>query len=248
MTGNPCQGMVTLTRIVIVYTIRFVGQSSSTPHNGEDMEVTTFEVGGLRIRVMTDENAQDPRENDNVSRMACTHKRYDLGDEKWGIDSSQFDSWDEVQAAIEEEHKPVAILPLSLTDHGGLSMSIGVSRGWDSGQVGFIYVTREALDEAWGAEHVQAMTEQERVETAERCMRAEVAEYDAHLRGEVYRFVIEEPKKCGECKHTEWTEVESLCGFYGYDEVCATAREMAEAIVESRRAKREQYEDAKEVL
>lgn len=214
--------------------------------------VTTFEVEGLTVHIVPDQDPQNPRENDNVCRMVCSHRRYDLGDDArtlgWTFRADDFEGWDAVKAHIEEEFKPIAIEPLSLVDHSGISISIGVSRGWDSGQVGFIYVTREQLEWGWGKEKVAAMTDVERVALAELCMKGEVEEYDCYLRGDLYGYVIERKKMCASCGHDEAEEVESVWGFYGEDDACTEGRSAAEAIANREQAKREQFEDAKEVL
>lgn len=68
------------------------------------------------------------------------------------------------------------VLPLYLYDHSGITMSTGrFSCPWDSGRVGFIYVTRkdcEAAGRVWDQENVEASLEDE------------VKVYDAYLTGD----------------------------------------------------------------
>ena len=70
-------------------------------------------------------------------------------------------------------------------DHSGLAMqTTSFNDPWDSGQVGWIYVSKEdALKEFGGEKMIGAIREK-----AEDLMRSEVAAYDSYLRGECYGF------------------------------------------------------------
>lgn len=213
-------------------------------------EVKTFDVENLRVRIVSDEDPQNPRiDYENIARFALSHRRYDLGDSAktlgFTFRAGDYDGWDEVRTAIEQDFKPLCIMPVSLHDHSGISLSLGVSRGWDSGQVGFAYVTRENMEQMWGKEYVAAMTDEERVERARKCIEGELECYSAYLEGDVWGFIIEERKGCDHCGHSEWKEVESCWGFYGTKDTEAEGRNTAEAIIDHRRAKQEQFEDAK---
>ena len=81
-------------------------------------------------------------------------------------------------------------------------MSTGAfSCPWDSGQVGFIYVSRAKLREVYGWPRITKAREQEVLEL----LREEVEEYDNYLRGNVWGFVVEElaeePSTCPACGH-----------------------------------------------
>lgn len=79
------------------------------------------------------------------------------------------------------------MLPLYLLDHSGLAMkTTSFHDPWDSGQVGWVYVSKEAARKEFGAEKITASVR----EQAEDLMRSEVAAYDAYLRGECYGFEL----------------------------------------------------------
>lgn len=88
------------------------------------------------------------------------------------------------------------ILPLYLYDHSGLTMSHGsFSCQWDSGQVGWHYITKDAFEENW-----------KDLDSARRCLEAELGTYDDYLRGNVWFFeVLDE----------DGDTVDSCSGFYG---------------------------------
>ena len=106
----------------------------------------------------------------------------------------------------------VIMLPLYLYDHSGITMNTGgFSCPWDSGQVGYIYVTMEDARKEWSG------TDEEIRAKALTCLEAEVKVYDQYLTGDVYGYIIEDDD--GEI-------VDSCWGFYE-DEYCREAGEEA---------------------
>src|SRR5699024_8899148 len=75
---------------------------------------------------------------------------------------------------------------LSLHDHSGITISLGVRNGWDSGQVGFIYIHKDDAVETWGKEY---FTKEIR-KTAQKCIEEEVSVYDNYLKGNVYGYRV----------------------------------------------------------
>ena len=163
----------------------------------------------LKLRVEQDEDPINPRkEYDNASRMVCFHKKYDLGD-KHGYDSGDFNGWVELRAYLEQEEGPlVACKPLHLFDHGGITIKTGPFHDkWDSGQVGFVFVTEEECKKGMGREG----TKEERDAWAERIIEGEVETYDKYLRGDVYCFDVYDD---------ETDEVLESCGGFFGEEYC----------------------------
>lgn len=79
-------------------------------------------------------------------------------------------------------------LPVMMYDHSGITIWHGSSNpaqdsaGWDSGLIGFHYVTKSAVEKEWNGD----------MEAAERYMEATLKTYDSYLRGDVYGYVIDE--------------------------------------------------------
>jgi len=141
----------------------------------------TKKIGKYTVKVIQDENPLDPRVDfDNVAHMICFHRRYDLGDKH------NFNTWRDEELLSLLKRKDVYWLPLYLYDHSGITMSTG-SFGcpWDSGQVGYIYITR--------AEYLEAM-QCKRVNKKKLYdyLRSEVETYDNYLTGEVYGYIVED--------------------------------------------------------
>jgi len=179
-----------------------------------------------RFKISQDDWAQDPRaEWDNLGTMICFHGRYTLGD-KHDYNSSDFDGWDELQNYIEKKLGGVVILPLYLYDHSGITMNTtGFSCSWDSGQVGFIYVSRETLLKEYGGKKVTTKLK----EKVTQYLIGEVETYDQYLTGDVYRFELQngvemvklskEDFEKGDTKNidveVEWEFEDSCSSFYG---------------------------------
>jgi len=110
----------------------------------------------------------------------------------------------------------VLMLPLYLYDHSGITMNTtGFSCGWDSGQVGFIYVTKYQLKQEYGISKVMPI----HWKKAEERLKAEVKVYDRYIRGDVYCYTIHDKN--------EDIVVDSLGGLYGdsTEEIIRMAKE-----------------------
>ena len=87
-----------------------------------------------------------------------------------------------MQKVISEKY---LMLPLYLYDHSGLAMSTESFSGraphaeWDSGQVGWIYVSKEDALKEFDADKMTGAIRQK----ADALMRSEVAAYDSYLHG-----------------------------------------------------------------
>lgn len=171
------------------------------------------QAGDERIKIYYDDDIADhgSRDWDNLGKMICFHGKYTLGD-KTDLTSDMFEGWDELLEHLRKEENAVVILPLYLYDHGGISMSVGSFIGkaqhaeWDSGQVGFIYATKEDIK-------AEGLTKKR----AEELLRGEVETYNMELTGEIFRFVVEKITECKECGIEHIEEIDSCGGFYGYD-------------------------------
>jgi hypothetical protein len=98
------------------------------------------------------------------------------------------------------------VMPLYLYDHSGQTISTKpFGCRWDSGQVGFIYVSRKKLLEEYGGKKVT----KKMLETATKVLLAEVEVYDHYIRGDVYGFKEYD---------ADGKEVDSCYGFYGEDD------------------------------
>lgn len=166
---------------------------------------------GFRIEVDYDPDAESPRSDDNVWTFVCWHSRYRLSDPdipKW--DSPQdFRKWWKPRSATG------LLQPLYLYDHSGITISTGdFGDRWDSGQVGWAYLTSKDL-----RKHFK-LTPDARVAALE-TLQAEVEDYATYLEGRVYYYDI---YRAGEEK--AW---DSCCGIFGdSDEAVSMAKEICD--------------------
>lgn len=172
---------------------------------------------GHTIKIYQNPDAESPREWSNLGTLICWHRRYRLGDSH-SFDSPEAflrdragvsDQSDLSMAQLRERaDRKAVLLPVFLYDHSGLAMNtIGFHCPWDSGQVGFVYVSLEAVREEFGAKRVTKALR----EKAEDILRAEIVSYDAYLGGRVYGYVIE----------WDGEEVDACWGFVGdYETGC----------------------------
>lgn len=179
-----------------------------------------MEYKGYNIEIEQDELNQDsPRNWDNLGTIVCFHKRYNLGDTDHGYKSADYTSWDELETAIRKDNDVAIILPIYMYDHSGITINTtGFSCPWDSGQIGFIYVSKETARKEYGWKNIT----KERKEKLAEYLRNEVKTYDQFLTGDVWGFVIKDDTD---------EEVDSCWGFYGRDYCEEDAKSIVDHIV-----------------
>ena len=152
--------------------------------------------------------------------------------------------YEDFQSAAQLLDDYVAILPLWLYDHSGITMSCGArcypyNDQWDSSAVGWIAI---------GKKYALTLPETDKTnwkQKAEELLTKEVKEYDQYLTGDVYGYavgvrtdhkILENETASDEF---EWEEDDSSYGFYGSDilsnGICdSVERGLKEAILENR--------------
>jgi hypothetical protein len=144
-------------------------------HNGYRIEIHYDQYGG-----------ESPRQWDNAGTMAIFHRRYDFGDKL------EFSNTEDLDAYLASGD--CYALPIYMYDHGGVTISTNpFSCGWDSGQVGYIYMSKEKARE-------EAYTDPLAI------LENEVTTMDSYLRGEVFGYVVYD---------AEGQELDSCWGYLG---------------------------------
>jgi hypothetical protein len=114
------------------------------------------------------------------------------------------------------------LLPLYMYDHGNVSLSTGsFSCPWDSGQVGYVYVSKEDVITEYGDWTAETVAK------ATKCLEGEVETYSQYINGDVYGYII---------KNEELEEIDdgSCWGFYD-DEYCEQeAKRVVDHAIEAR--------------
>lgn len=185
------------------------------------MSVERYPYKGFTIVVNHDEDPQNPREDcDNLTVMACFHKRYLLGDKDHGFKFTDYDGWDEMEAAIIDQEDPAVIMPLFLYDHSGITIrTSSFNDSWDSGQVGFVWITKKAAKDNWSWKRITKA----RLEQVKKYILADVENYDNFITGAVYETTIENPDG-------EEVEDTRTGGWFGFDSI----KNDGEAVLEAK--------------
>lgn len=197
------------------------------------------------LTIQTQDYADDPRDDNNLCTMTCWHSHYRLGDKhsfenpdefmqhlyldvtsKHWCDNNESDDWQDVYKELKETNL-VLIKQINMYDHSGITVSTSdgypYNDRWDAGCVGFIYVTKKTI-----FNECSDITEENWEERADNYLENEMKTYDQYLRGECYRYTLEEKvhyrnettcPHCGEVikadEYDDYEETDSCCGFYG---------------------------------
>ena len=171
------------------------------------MSLTEIEYQGKTIEIVYDHEPESPRDWSNIGTMICFHRRYNLGDEH-EYTHEQYNSWEDMEQDLSRGH---IIVPLYLYDHSGLAISTSsFSCAWDSGQVGFIRVSKEDARQEYGWKNI---TKQRR-QHIEAVLSGEVEVYNQFLAGQVFGYELSDSK--GEF-------LESCYGYYSSDQAMLDA-------------------------
>ena len=185
--------------------------------------VETIERAPFKLYILIDEDPPNPRENDNLAVLVADYRRYNLGDRKPTDEeytALRKGGWDGLRTHLTCQYGPIlALEPLALLDHGVQHLYIGSqahwsdSGGWDSGLIGFAYVT------AARAAELGAL-----IEHRNEWIKGDVDEYDKYLRGEAFGYSVTRTRTMratdGSGFEQSAEEVLDDCwGFLGYDYV-----------------------------
>lgn len=166
------------------------------------MEYIAHEVkeGNFTLKIVQDTNFPvNPYEDwDFMGTIVNWHRRGFIG-ESWCNKERE-----DIQAFYDEFDG--VILPIYLYEHSGQTINTcGFSCPWDSGQVGFIYVSAAKIAKEYGSD-----TGENR-EKAKACLVSEIKTLDDWLRGNVWSFVVE---------NDQGDHIDSCWGFIGESDYC----------------------------
>lgn len=163
------------------------------------------------LEIVQDNDPENPVAEDHfISTLAMFHKRYTLGNQNHGIPLMK---WEDMESHIWDKKDAAVVLPIYMYDHSGITIRhTPFSCPWDSGQVGFGYITKEQLRATWGWKYIT----KKRRELAEQELITEIKIYDKYLTGDVWGYVI---------KDEEGEEIDACWGIFGYEEASKMGNE-----------------------
>jgi hypothetical protein len=137
---------------------------------------------GFRLVIERDyECSHNPREDECLGTMVCFHKRYVLGDKHEFESPQELDNW------LKANEKNLAcVLPIYMYDHTSLAFSTTpFSCPFDSGQLGYVYVTNEKARQSFCQDNVPK-------QKIEEVLNQELQDYQKYINGEqeFYHFAI----------------------------------------------------------
>lgn len=167
----------------------------------------TYQLHGFTVQVFQDDCAENPRSAfETRVRLVCWHSRYRLGDSHDFYEPADFLSWWAKAGA------DGLCVPLYLYDHSGLALSTRPFHcPWDSGQIGWAYLTAAAL-----ANKFPDVAAAQRLAAAQQLIDAEVELYNAYISGDVWGFTV---------RTDHGADVDRCWGYYGLHAVREAAEE-----------------------
>ena len=141
--------------------------------------VLTEVYNTYKINIVIDNNPADPMEHDNFGKMQCFHKNYIIGD------NLEFNNSKDLINFI--KNPDIISLPIYMYDHSGITIkTTPFNCLWDSGQVGYIYVTKEAIKKEFNCKNLTKNI----LDKVYAILKSEVKTYDKYLTGGVFFYEI----------------------------------------------------------
>lgn len=175
-------------------------------------EIEVIERNGRIAKIFNDEDPMSPMEWDNAGHIVCFHRNYNLGDKNHGFSSPE----DFIDYLKTKEGKEAIVLPVYAYEHGNITIKTGpFSCPWDSGQIGWIYCTKQEAKKEWGInldgkDPNRGKGTRNYRKACEKYLKARINEYDQYLTGDVYGYIIED---------SHGNELDSCWGFYGMEHI-----------------------------
>ena len=159
----------------------------------------------MTITIHHDPHAESPREWDNLGTMLCNHRRYDLGD-KSNPEAGEHGSYKaDFIAYLKSENltlSDVIYTPIYMYNHSGISLSSeSFSCNWDSGQLGWHYVTKSKIRAEFNVKRISPKLYQTVIDI----LNNELELYNHYVQGNCYGFII---------KDDEGDQIDSCWGIY----------------------------------
>ena len=162
----------------------------------------------MTITIHYDPYCKSPREWDNLGTILASHKRYELSDEPFPeageYGSLEADFSRHLQSNGLSLDK-VIYTPIYMYDHSGITLSpTPFSCPWDSGQIGFNYVSRAKVRTEYAIKRISRALEEKVIEV----LNDELQTYNNYVKGNCYGFIITDD---------EDNHIDSCWGFIGDD-------------------------------
>jgi hypothetical protein len=179
-----------------------------------DAVVETITRNGFSATIEYDQtpSAGDPRDADNLGTIITWHRNYSFGEQ----DGRRMDV-SPVDFRAELDAERALVLPVFMYEHSGIRLSTGsFGDPWDSGQVGFIYVSRADVLKEYSASRMTPKVKKQALAV----LKGEIEAMDLYVSGQVYGYRVID---------AEGEETDACWGFLGLDYI----REEVNAILDN---------------
>ena len=162
--------------------------------------------------IQFDTSPFNPREDDNLGTLIAFHSIYNYSDNN---------DWTKEELLEHIQKEDILSLPVYMYEHSGIALrTTPFNCKWDSGQIGYIFVSHAEIIECFGKLNL---------DQAGKNLIAEIDEFSEYCNGEVYGYQIYNK---GESRHDS-DDVESCWGYIGYDHIKETVEDELKFIEES---------------
>ena len=128
--------------------------------------IETIKTKRFIADIYIDDMPYSPREDDNLGTLIAFHSRYDLSDD---------DNWTKEELIEHVAKEDVLSLPVYMYEHSQVALSTEpFSCSWDSGQVGYIFVSYEDIIKEYGKLDIERAT---------KVLEYEIEEYSQYILG-----------------------------------------------------------------
>lgn len=179
---------------------------------------------GVTLEIHHYPDAEQPYECDEGVRIVILHRRYDdPAQGECGTDP------DEVAAWVKANSREWFVSNLFMYEHSGVALRAGESNPfgcpWDSGQVGIVALKKDEWGRGKGERNAKRMEYAKNV----------AEHYGQWMNGETYGYVVNDE---------DGEQLDSCCGFVGWDDVWSEGTASAKGFVESEAERQAQVADA----
>ncbi|MCW3994944.1 MAG: hypothetical protein NWE98_02190 [Candidatus Bathyarchaeota archaeon] len=190
--------------------------------------IQSAKVGNDKIiKIAYDDTPLNPFEEfDFLGTWIGWHRNYLIGKKEERMTQTEFSEF------VKEQRNKILILNLYCYEHGGIMFSTDntvypFNDRWDSGQIGYIYVTYEKIKKEFNVKHVTKKT----IQKCKKIIQAEIDTVNKIFNGEIYGYVIYRIEKCNK-NHTHLEHEDSCWGYIGLDSIKETLESMGYVNVE----------------
>jgi len=165
-------------------------------------------MNNYNLIVKQDQYPESPRKWDNLGTFIMQHRRCEFGDRLFETDDNSVSFKEDFKHHLNYVEdcsiNNVIYLPVYMYDHSGITVSTTpFSCNWDSGQIGYIYATKEKIRNEYNVKRISNKLKN----TALSVLESEIKLLDNYLTGNMYCYEL----------YKDNNLIDSCCGFYGND-------------------------------